>query len=46
MRDIVGERLKKQVRARRRNRMQYILLYAFISVNGVYIISQLIKPFI
>lgn len=46
MKDIVGDRLKKQVQSRRRDRMHYVLLYGFLAINAIYIGSQLIKHFI
>lgn len=46
MKDLVGERLKKQVQSRRRDRMHYVLLYGFLVVNAIYIGSQLIKNLI
>lgn len=46
MQDIVGDRLKKQIQARRKDRMQYLLLYSFLGVNALYIGYQLLKRFI
>lgn len=46
MLDPVGDRLKKQIAARRRDRRHYFYLYSFLGVNALYITSELIKRFI
>jgi len=43
MHDIVGDRLKKQIKSRRRDRLHYIFLYSFLGVNIPYIVYELIK---
>lgn len=44
--DIVGDRLKKQVMARRKDNLQYIALYAFLAANGVFILHQLFHKYL
>lgn len=42
MQDIVGERLIKQTRQRRKERWQYAALYSFLAVNVIYWIAHFI----
>lgn len=46
MLDIVGDRLKKQTHARRKDRMHFVALFLFLGANGVHILYQLIHRFL
>lgn len=41
MKDIVGERLRRETTARRKDRWQYTALYTFLVINAVFIAYKL-----